>query len=128
MFVGKALIIVLSGWIAYLIIMNSSLKDKINSPIFPVVVVVIIAYQLSSIFLSVFSFSSTTILHCFIIDEEIKGSFAPASLKSFIDRNDALNAKRAAKLGGKPSEGDKAKEDEKKHDEHADEKPANNMA
>lgn len=27
MFVGKALIIVLSGWIAYLIIMNSELKD-----------------------------------------------------------------------------------------------------
>ena len=44
MFVGKALIIVMSGWIAYLIIMNTTLKDKINSPIFPVIIVVIIAY------------------------------------------------------------------------------------
>lgn len=77
MFVGKALIISLSGWISYLIIMNSDLKDKVFSPIFPVIVVCIIAYIMASIFLSVYSFSSTAILHSFLLDEEVKGNRAP---------------------------------------------------
>ena len=104
MFVGKATICLLSGWIAYLIIMNaSSLKDTVYSPIFPVVIVVAIAYMLSSIFLSLFSFSSTTILHCFIIDSEIssKGGktnmHTPQSLMPFIEKNDALMATNASK-------------------------------
>jgi solute carrier family 44 (choline transporter-like protein), member 2/4/5 len=72
MFIGKATIIVLSGWIGYLIIMNAEpLKSKVYSPIFPVIIIVFIAYLLASIFLSVFSFSATAILHCFIIDEEL---------------------------------------------------------
>ena len=71
MFVGKATVIILSGWIAYLIIMNSSLQSQVYSPVFPVVVVVMIAYMIAGIFLSLFSFSSTTILHCFIIDSEL---------------------------------------------------------
>jgi len=80
MFVGKALIVIMSGWIAYLIIMNSELKDQVYSPVFPVIVVVAIAYIISSIFLSVYSFSSTAILHCFLLDEEIKGNRCPKSL------------------------------------------------
>jgi len=70
-FLGKALIMIMSGWIAYLIMMNSDLKDKLYSPVFPVIVVVVIAYIMSSIFLSVFSFSANTILHCFLVDEEV---------------------------------------------------------
>lgn len=58
MFLGKAIIMILSGWIAYLIIMNSSLKENVYSPVFPVIIVVIIAYYLASIFMSVFSFSA----------------------------------------------------------------------
>ena len=77
MFLGKAVIMISSGWIAYIIIMNSGLKDKVYSPVFPVLVVIFIAYQLASIFLSVFSFAATTILHCFIVDEEVKGNRAP---------------------------------------------------
>lgn len=73
-FVGKALIIVLSGWIAYLIMMNSDLKDKIYSPVFPVIVVCIIAYILASVFLSVYSFAANSILHCYLVDEEVGGN------------------------------------------------------
>lgn len=80
MFIGKALIMILSGWLGYIIIMNSKLKDEVYSPIFPVVIVVVIAYLLASIFLSIFSFSATTILHCFILDEEVKGGRTPQSL------------------------------------------------
>jgi choline transporter-like protein 2/4/5 len=84
MFVGKALIIILSGWISYLILMNSDLKDKIFSPIFPVIVVCMIAYLISSQFLSVFSFAANAILHAFLIDEEVKGNRCPDSLRSFV--------------------------------------------
>ena len=95
MFIGKGVIIVLSGWIGYLIIMNAEpLKDRVNSPIFPVIIIVFIAYLLASVFLSVFSFSATTILHCFIIDSELSAKagrspqHTPESLKKFIEIND----------------------------------------
>jgi len=98
MFVGKALIMVLSGWIAYLIIVNSDLKDKVYSPVFPIVVVVVIAYLLGSIFLSVYSFSSTAILHCFLVDEEVKGNRAPKPLREFLANYENTEAaKKAAK-------------------------------
>jgi hypothetical protein len=102
MFLGKSLIMVLSGWIAYLIIVNSpALKDQVYSPIFPVVIVVVIAYLIGSIFLSIFSFSSTAILHCFILDSELctkngkANIHTPESLKSFIEVNDQDAASRA---------------------------------
>jgi hypothetical protein len=104
MFLGKALIVALSGWIAYLIIMNSApLKSQVFSPAFPIVVVVMIAYLLASIFLSLFSFSSTTILHCFILDSELQekggknGGHTPQSLQPFIDKNNEINAKEREK-------------------------------
>lgn len=88
MFLGKAIIMILSGWIAYLIIMNSSLKENVYSPVFPVIIVVIIAYYLASIFMSVFSFSAQAILHAFLLDEEVKGNRAPKSLLEFVKRCD----------------------------------------
>jgi len=84
MFVGKALICTLSGFIGYLILMNTDLKDKINSPILPTIVIVVIAYLISSIFLSVYSFSSTAILHSFFLDEEIEGNHKPQCLAEFV--------------------------------------------
>ena len=86
MWVGKLTICTISGWIAYLIIVNSSaLQNQVYSPVFPIIVVVFIAYMIAAVFLSVFSFSSTTILHCFILDSELsekgKGNtHTPASL------------------------------------------------
>lgn len=77
MFVGKAFIMACSGFIGYLIIMESALADEVNSPIFPVICIIIIAMLIGSIFLSVFSFSATAILHCYILDEEIGGTHTP---------------------------------------------------
>lgn len=88
MFLGKAVIMGLSGFIGYIIIVNSSLKDEVFSPIMPVCVIVIIAYLIGSIFLSVFSFSATTILHSYILDEEIQGNHCPKSLEEFKKVND----------------------------------------
>ena len=87
-----------SAWIAYLIIINTPLVDKIYSPIFPIIIVSIVAYLISAIFLSVFSFSATTILHCFILDEEIKGGRHPASLNEFLEVNNIIAAKKNASI------------------------------
>lgn len=88
MFLGKGVIMGFSGWIGYLIIMNSDLKDKVASPVFPVVIFVVIAYLISSVFLSVYSFASTAILHAFLLDEEVGGNRAPSALIDFVNRND----------------------------------------
>ena len=100
MFLGKAVVIILSGWIGYLILMNEpNLKASLQSPIFPVIVIVFIAYLIGSIFISLFSFSATTILHCFIIDSELsteKGrsnQHTPQSLQPFLKVNEELMAK-----------------------------------
>lgn len=102
MFIGKAVNIVVSGWIAYLILMNEkNLKENVQSPIFPVIVVVFIAYLLSSVFISLFSFSATTILHCFIVDSELstqKGrsnAHTPQSLQPFLEKNEQMMIKEA---------------------------------
>ena len=88
MFLGKAVIVTSSGFIGYVIIMNSSLADDVYSPILPVVVIVAIAYLIGSIFLSVYSFASLAILHCFLLDEEIQGNHCPKSLMEFKKVND----------------------------------------
>ena len=46
--------------------------------------------MVGSMFLSVFSFACTAILHCFILDEDTGGSdLTPKSLQPFLDMNDA---------------------------------------
>lgn len=48
-----------------------------------------VAYVVGSLFLSIFSFSCTAILHCFIMAEDAGCNVeSPASLKSFLDEND----------------------------------------
>ena len=86
-----------SGLVGYFMIMGSDLKDEVYSPILPVIVIVIIGYLIGSIFLSVFSFSATTILHCYILDEEIEGRHTPESLQEFKKVNDEENDKRTRK-------------------------------
>ena len=68
-------------------------------------------YLVGSLFLSIFSFSCTAILHCFLLDEENGGNDknTPESLRSFLDANDKHNA---AKDGDKKEE--KEKEDANK--------------
>ena len=60
----------------------------------PAIIIAIVAYLIASLFLSVFSFSCTAILHCFLLDEDTGGSSCtPDSLKSFLDYTDMQNAK-----------------------------------
>jgi hypothetical protein len=90
--------------------MNTFLKDKLYSPVFPIIVTVIISYILSSIFLSVYSFAANAILHAFLADEEIGGGRQPDSLKKFIDVNDKYNE---GKNKGKVSKNEDGRADDK---------------
>ena len=75
----------------------------------PAVLVGLVAYLVGSLFLSIFSFSCTAILHCFILDEDTGGSdLTPDALQPFLDMNDARNQKEAgfSKVEGeKPATG-----------------------
>ena len=105
MFVGKATVLSLSGWIAYLICMDEkNLKENLQSPIFPVIIVVFIAYLICSVLISLYSFSATTILHCFIIDSELStkagrnNSHTPQSLQSFLAVNESAVGKKVSQV------------------------------
>jgi len=105
MFIGKALIMAFSGFLGYVILVNSDLGDEVYSPIFPTIVFVISAYLISSVFLSVFSFAATTILHCYIVDEELNGGEAqsgPQGLAAEVDNN---LKKQEYKKGAQSGEG-----------------------
>lgn len=64
-----------------------------------------ISYLVGSLFLSIFTFSATTILHCFILDEDTGGAsgLTPASLVPFLEKYDAGNDKAKAE-GGKDNQ------------------------
>jgi hypothetical protein len=56
-----------------------------------------VAYLVGSLFLSVFSFACTAILHSFILAEDTGGNIpSPESLKAFLDYNDDQNSKKKA--------------------------------
>lgn len=77
--------------------MNSELETAVTSPIFPTIVSVFIAYVIASVFLSVYSFASTAILHCFILSEDIGSREHPECLNAFIKTNDENNEKQKNK-------------------------------
>ena len=81
---GKGVIIALSVWLTILSL-NKWYPD-VQSPVMPCVVVGCIAFVVSTMFLNVFSFSSLTILQCFLLDEDFGGSNrTPQSLQKFLD-------------------------------------------
>lgn len=90
--VGNLLIAAFTAWICYIIIVESDLINQIYSPVFPMIIVCKIALLVAYVFLAVFSQAAGTILHCFLIDEEVKGGRHPQSLNEFLEVNDKLNA------------------------------------
>jgi hypothetical protein len=123
MFVGKAFIMALSGFLTYVILEQSSLSEKLYAPFVPVLIVIIVAYMVASIFLSVFSFSANAMLHAFFFDCEIGGGHTPQSLQEFIDEKDEY---KSAMNGAKERKGGKVYEADKKEGTGAEE-VANNM-
>ena len=93
MFLGKWVITLGAAYIGYMIITDASpYKDEIHSPIFPMVVYILIAYTISGFFMSVYGMACDTILQCFLADEELcaknRGapSHSPELLVDFMGR------------------------------------------
>ena len=71
-FLGKITIAVVNTMIGYLFLTQiQSIKSSIESPIGPLVIVFIISYLLASVFMSVYSITSLTILQCLYVDVDI---------------------------------------------------------
>ena len=92
MFVGKLFIVCITCLASYAILENwSYVGDKISTPYGPVFVVLIIAYVVGAVYMSVYSFASDAILQCFLYDEELAAlanrpaGNRPPIMNSFID-------------------------------------------
>jgi len=96
MMVGKACICGTSAWLTLLVVRET--YPKVQQPLLPAVVVAVMAYVVASIFLSIYTFSCTAILHCFLLDEDTGGSkFTPKSLQPFLDMSPAEEKPEQAK-------------------------------
>lgn len=95
MMLGKGTIMATSAYITILVVQSS--YPEVAQPYLPAAIILVVAYLVGSLFLSIFSFACTAILHCFIMDEDTGGSQnSPESLKPFLEYNDEQNAKKEA--------------------------------
>ena len=60
---------------------------EVQQPFIPAAIILLVSYIVGSLFLSIFSFSSTAIMHCFLLDEECNGDGknTPEALKDFLE-------------------------------------------
>jgi len=101
MFLGKGTIMSTSAYLTILLI--KSVHPDVSQPFLPAFLVAMAAYVVASLFLSIFSFSCTTILHCFIMAEDSPGCqvVSPKGLQAFLDSQDGNNAKPSPKASKK---------------------------
>lgn len=93
MMLGKGTIMASSAYLTILVVQTKF--PEVQQPFIPAAIVLTVAYVVGSLFLSIFSFSCTAILHCFLMDEDTGGSAnTPDSLRSFLDYNDEQNTKK----------------------------------
>mmetsp|Transcript_20795 Transcript_20795/g.14907 ORF Transcript_20795/g.14907 Transcript_20795/m.14907 type:complete len:125 (+) Transcript_20795:1561-1935(+) len=93
-FLGKLTISVANTIIGYLLIDQiNEYKDEINSPIGPMIVIFFISYFVATMFMSIYTTTSTCILHCLYADvdickqlsrDEIKGLNRPHEMTSIV--------------------------------------------
>lgn len=95
MLLGKGVIMGASAWITFLL--TKYQFKEVQQPFIPALFVGLFSYLVGSLFLSIFSFSCTAILHCFITDEDRGGrkDRTPESLQKFIDIKDQEDAKKS---------------------------------
>lgn len=87
LFVGKLFISFSTAGVAYVVI-DTKFGDEIYSPGGPTALVLFISYAIGSLFLDLFDTGTSTILHCFIADEEMFGDddcYADDQLREWFD-------------------------------------------
>jgi hypothetical protein len=87
MLLGKGTIMGVTGYGT--IIYMKSAYPEVEQPFVPAILVAFVAYVVASLFLSIFSFSATAILHCFIMAEDSVGCNVPSpkGLQAFLEKN-----------------------------------------
>lgn len=88
MLLGKGTIMSTSAYLTILVI--KSTYPEISQPFVPAFLVAMAAYVVASLFMSIFSFTCTAILHCFILTEDSPQCSAnsPVGLLKFLDTQD----------------------------------------
>lgn len=87
--VGKLFISAVTTGLAYYV-MNENIGEELYSIAGPTVVVFLISYFVSDFFMDIYDMGTTTILHCFIADEEMFDGdecYADGKLQAWIDKN-----------------------------------------
>lgn len=91
-FFGKIFIVLCTLGLGYIFIaFVPAIYENISGPFFVCIIIIILAYMIASIFISMFSFSMDTMMLCFLVDETRSGcgnvgSHRPKELESFVGR------------------------------------------
>jgi hypothetical protein len=90
-FVGRLFISSVTGFISYYVMSESTIATQLYSLVGPVLMVFALAYCVSGVFMSIFDMGITTIVHCFIADEEMfdnpSDRYARGSLKKWVNNH-----------------------------------------
>ena len=107
--IGKVAIAAFSGFVAFLILQNSSYtqgSNQISSPLLPVVAVILAAFAIASIFMAVVEMAIDTIMLCYCMDCEENGGTATCAPKLLLDslqEAEKYATKREGKAGSQGS-------------------------
>lgn len=88
--IGKIFVAVVTAGCSYIFI-DRYLGQELSSPVAPVIFVTFLSYFAGSMFMNVFSMVTSTILQCFIADEEMFGgtdeSYSSETLSTWVESN-----------------------------------------
>ena len=84
LFIGKVFITVSSAVGGYYYL-EIHFGDELNFLMVPTLLIAIVAYAVSEMFNEVFGMAISTILQCFVVDEEMQSGYSPDSLSHMID-------------------------------------------
>ena len=100
MIIGKAFICAVTAGIAYFAL-DKMIGDELNSPIGPVLFIVLLSWCTASMFMNIFAMAISTVLQCFVADEEMfsaKERYAEGHLVDFVNTNGALKEDEKTKV------------------------------
>uniref|UniRef100_A0A7S2DLI7 Choline transporter-like protein n=1 Tax=Octactis speculum TaxID=3111310 RepID=A0A7S2DLI7_9STRA len=92
--IGRSVVTLSAASVAFLWI-DSAYGDDINSPLFPTVVVCIMAYVIASVFMGILEISSDTLLACYVLDKEMHDDspeYARGALQTWVKNSVITNA------------------------------------
>ncbi len=91
MFLGKVLIAVATTGFGGIVI-HTHYKDRVSSPVLPMVLIFIVAWMVGSLFMSVFEVAMDTVFLCFLIDEKLHAGSgtmcASKGLRTLVDSDE----------------------------------------